>query len=86
MNAGTPQTRKVYYLRKTLEWVPTRKTEKYRGWNKYLDVRMTQTPLLRFVPSRPTCDNGGPNWFNHLLGEYGIAQNFQILYCDFEAA
>ena len=82
MSAGTPQTRKVFYLRKSVKESLTRKTAKYRGWNKYLDLRMTQGSLLRFIFSPLACDNRGPNWFKHLLGEYRIAHNFYFPYCE----
>ena len=48
-----------------------------------VDVCTTQTSLLQSFCSPPARSNRGPNSFKHLLGEYRIAQNSKILYCDF---
>ena len=60
MSAGTPQTRKVFYLRETVKESLTRKTAKYRGRIKYLDVCMTQTPYCDLFPHDQRATIGVP--------------------------
>ena len=82
-SAGAPQTKKVFCRGKPREWVPTRKTATGAGWNKYLDLCTTHTPLLQSFLSPRAPIKKGPTPFKHPRGESRIAKNFQILYCEF---
>lgn len=76
MSARAPQTKKVFYLRETVKESLTRKTAKYRGWNKCLDLHMTRTPLLQLSISLLAALGRGPNSIKCAWGEYVIAKNF----------
>ena len=86
MGAGVSQAKKLSCGWKRRKESLDRKSRTGAGRNKYLDLCMTQgSPLQPFL-SPPAPIKRGPNWFEHPRGEKRIAQNFQILYCDFEAA
>ena len=69
MNARAPQTKKLSCQGKPVKESLDRKSPTGVGWNKYLDLHTTQTPLLRFVFSLLARRKRGPNWFEHPRGE-----------------
>lgn len=77
--------KKVFYLRETVKECLTRKRGRGAGWNKYLRLCMTTTPLLQSFLSLLAPIKRGPNSNQCARREYGIAQNFYFPYCEFEA-
>lgn len=86
MSARDATRKKLFCQEKGQVGSYNRKTTKYRRWNKYLDLHTTRTFLLQLSISLLAPVKKGPNWFESTQGEYVIARNSQILYCDFEAA
>ena len=86
MSARDATRKKLFCQEKGQVGSYNRKTTKYRGWNKYLDLHTTRTSILQFSISLLAPIKRGPNLFKHTHGEYWNAKNFPILYCDFGAA
>ena len=74
MCARAPQAKKLFCQGKTVKECLSRKTAIGVGWNKYLDLCMTRTPILQLFFSLLPSIKRGPNWFKHTRGEYRIAK------------
>ena len=86
MSARAPQAKKLSCHEKDQVGSYNRKSRSRVGGNMVVDVCMTSTPLLQSVLSLLAAVKGGPNSNQCARREDRIAKNFQIPYCDFEAA
>ena len=86
MSAGVSTVKKLFCRGKRRKESLSRKIGEVPRGSKYLLLHMTHPSLLQSFLSLPAAVKKGPTPFEHTHGEYWIAQNFQIPYCEFVEA
>ena len=82
---GTMPEKNIFPCGKRRKESLDRKRQSTRGWNKYLDLCVTQCRVLRFFLPLLAEVKRGPGRFLISLRENRVVGNFKNLYCESEA-